>query len=998
MGTGAGAPLRGRSRWLPVSVLWTALLLPYQGSAQQAAPLYDVVALRVEFQPDTTRFTTGTGTFADPLFLADLEPSVDPLPHDAAYFRAHLSFLEHYVAKVSDGRTQVRTHLLPDVVRLGREMGHYSPTGPEANSDDERRKLVRLLEEAWSAASAAAAFDVAGLDPGRTAFIIFHAGVGRDVELLGTILDKTPLDLPSVFFSAGELRRLGAADIRFKGIPVGTTSLIPRTESRQGVNPLSDEPVLLELSINGLLAASFLNYLGAPDLFNTETGESAIGPFGLMDPQGIFAYSGLFPPEPSAWTRAYLGWLDTEVVRGAEPRTLELVAAGLQGSSAARVEISQAEYFLVENRNRDPEGDGLVLQIWQHGGTIEQRFEGVTDDFGPFNVDAFAGGVVTAVDNYDFALPGRDADDRQFMGGALVWHIDERRMADGTFNSDPGYRAVDLEEADSAQELGTEDYFGSPFDFFFEGNDTQVQLPSGTLIRLYENRFAADTTPNSRTNADGGSFIVLEQFSGPAPVMTVAYRREVVDGLAAEAVYDLAQATTGAGSAVLAGPHGMYAYAAASQRVFARSGDGRISHAPAAGKPVVTETGIAVIQRRGTGHVLSSYGIERGMLALGSALELPVAELEFRGPLVRIGRSYHALFAGGSTSVVVSVDETAAVTPVTDIGEVLGLAGDAEAIVVGRRGSRSLSGDAAWHYELDGQAKPGQAVFGRDRRGLWGVLPVPDRRTIMVLKPDGTVTERDVGVYADDSRPLSGFPVLADISGDGLLEIIVMVGEELMALHDSGALVEGYPVHVGAQSLAQPLVFELAESGRPGILVAGHNGEVYAFEGDRLLDGFPLQAGASIEASPYLAEGSLAVLSTSGQLRQYRADDVGAALWGELYGSGTNGSVAAAADVPFPFTAPVLIVDAETYNWPNPIREGQSFVRCMTSEDAEVRISIVDAAGTLVDELDLSLRAGRPGEVLWQTRAASGLYYARVRARAASGRTESKLIRMAVIR
>lgn len=90
-----------------------------------AAPEYDVVALRVEFQPDTTRFSTGDGTFAGDLYEG-LAPLIDPLPHDAAYFEAHLAFLEDYVARVSDGQTVVRTHLIPDVVRLPRPIDRKS--------------------------------------------------------------------------------------------------------------------------------------------------------------------------------------------------------------------------------------------------------------------------------------------------------------------------------------------------------------------------------------------------------------------------------------------------------------------------------------------------------------------------------------------------------------------------------------------------------------------------------------------------------------------------------------------------------------------------------------------------------------------------------------------------------------------------------------------------------------------------------------------------------
>jgi len=110
---------------------------------------------------------------------------------------------------------------------------------------------------------------------------------------------------------------------------VRQTVILPRTESRPGFNFVEEAPLLLELSINGLLAASFFNFLGVPDLFNTETGESAIGPFGLMDPLGIFAYSGLFAPEPSPWTKYYLGWLEPQDLVGDGPQTVTLPAASL---------------------------------------------------------------------------------------------------------------------------------------------------------------------------------------------------------------------------------------------------------------------------------------------------------------------------------------------------------------------------------------------------------------------------------------------------------------------------------------------------------------------------------------------------------------------------------------------------------------------------------------------------------------------------------------------
>ncbi|MEM1272123.1 MAG: hypothetical protein AAGI08_18910, partial [Bacteroidota bacterium] len=287
--------------------LLAALSLPAwaQQITRPAPAVVDVVALRVEFQADTTRFTTGTGRFDEEIY-GGLEATIDPLPHDAGYFEAHLRYLEGYVDRVSGGQTVVRTHLVPEIIEVSEVMGAYAPTGPNSESDEETAKLARLVEEAWALADQQSSFETAGFDPATTFFVLFHAGAGRDVELIGTTLDKTPEDIPSLYFDQRALTRLiPSSTVQFKGLPVTNTAVLPETESRLGFDFISDQAFLLELSTNGLLAASFFNYLGVPDLFDTSEGQSAIGPYGLMDPLGIFAYNGLFAPEPSAWTKLF---------------------------------------------------------------------------------------------------------------------------------------------------------------------------------------------------------------------------------------------------------------------------------------------------------------------------------------------------------------------------------------------------------------------------------------------------------------------------------------------------------------------------------------------------------------------------------------------------------------------------------------------------------------------------------------------------------------------
>ncbi len=545
--------------------------------SRPAAPHYDVVALRVEFAPDTTRFTTGDGLFSGDLY-GGLSPKVDPLPHDAGYFGAHLAFLERYVARVSEGRTRLTTHLLPEVVRLPRPMSAYSPTGRNADADAELQKLAALVRDAWALADARSALDVSGFDPERTAFVIFHAGVGRDIELTGTTLDRTPEDLPSLYFSREALARLGAAGARFKGLPVREGIVLPRTETRRGVNFITEEPFLAEFSINGLLAASFFNYLGVPDLYDTRTGESAVGPFSPMDPLGIFAYNGLFPPEPDAWTRAFLGWTRPTVLREG-PATLGAVAG--PGAEAARIDIAPGEYFLVENRYRDPEGDGLRLQVYRDGRITEFRSRNTDSTFTRDDISGFPGGVVVEADNYDWALPGgADAQRRDLNGGILIWHVDERRLEAGLpenrVNADPQRRALDLEEADGAQDIGFPSggqfgpsfHLGTPFDYFYEGNPASVETLGGRVVQLYRNRFGPDTTPSSRANSGGPSFIALDGFSPPGPTMHFTYARAAEPGAAPDleadlpARFDARSAAVDAASAALPGATLIYGPAA----------------------------------------------------------------------------------------------------------------------------------------------------------------------------------------------------------------------------------------------------------------------------------------------------------------------------------------------------------------------------------------------------------------------------------------------------
>ncbi len=1027
-------------------LLFLGVWVPWRVGAQDvplqrpAAPSYDLVALRVEFQPDTTRFTTGDGTFDGVLFGDSLQPSIDPLPHDAGYFEAHLAFLEDYVASVSDGQTQVTTHLVPEIVRVSQEMGAYSPTGFDSDGDEERAKLVALVQEAWATASQVSDFDLSGFDPARTAFMIFHAGVGRDVELLGTTLDKTPLDLPSISFSERELRRLGGDGITFNGFPVAQTMFMPRTESRPGFNFIDDTAFLLELSINGLLAASFFNYLGVPDLFSTETGDAVIGPFGLMDPLGIFAYNGLFAPEPTAWTKYYLGWVTPQDLTGDGPETVTLQAAGLAGGNAvARASISAAEYFLIENRNRDPEGDGLILRVWQQGEIVEQRVPIIDDTFGRFGVDGFIGGVVVGVDNYDFALPGIDADDIQYEGGILIWHVDERVLAEkletGGVNNDPERRAVDLEEADSAQDLDASGSLGAPFDFFYSGNEVGVELTPGVVIQFYENRFGPETIPDSDTNEGGPSFIVLEDFSAPGTEMTFTYRREAAKGVTPLPAFEALEldGPFQVGGSVYFGPanvssSSILAFDAGTEGANARSlviveaetGRADLRFRDGLTRPFVTGSGVSYFYRN-----VQDQGVTRFPLTTGTpmpdaqVIEVPgaLSGMQPSSPVVVVAEGgqdvEYAIWEDDTEAALTRLSVASSLRPdviSTELNRSVSLAASrsGQVIVAAPLGAQFLDGSQTWSYTNEGDVLLGQAMFGTDQSGTVGVVPVISSGELLMLRADQSVVRVDVGrsvAFANEAAgPLAAFPVLVDLDDDGRLDVVTTYGQYLVAFSQNGALVKDFPLPLPAASVAQPLVAELSDSGNWSILVTATNGEIYAYDMGRegtLVDGFPLAVGARAQSTPLLQDRNLYAIAAEGTVKAWELEALGAIWWGQLYGNAQNHSFVLLDDDPNPQPTPQpagLIVEAETYNWPNPIRGGQTVLRCMTTEDASVRITIINAAGSLIDEVELELKGGAPTEHQWQSDAASGLYYARVTATSTTGQTATKLIKMAIIR
>lgn len=473
-----------------------------------------ICALRVSFVPDANPATTGNGRFLSINTSQCNDFIVDPPPHNRAYFHDHLRALNNYYTKVSQGKVTIDTlhsviYPLVDsaAYQLPHTMDYYHPF-LQADSVDLR--LTELFVDAVRTADPEVDFSAFDL------VIVFHAGLGQDFNIF---LDPTPFDIPSGYINPLDLKNLMAPDDpAFNGIPVddGTAYIdrgliLPETQNHllydnwQDVFGNVEQPCELQIGLNGTLALVFGFYLGLPALYDTETGSTGIGKFGLMD-QGSINLNGLVPAVPSAWERAFLGWeIPAEPVSSALIQLTE-VESGSEPKSY-RVNLNATEYFLIENRNAHVR-PGVSLDSIRYRLYAENGFKNYPSLF-PLIRDTLKAsfspktGVLLDIPKYDYGLPG---------SGLLIWHIDEAviqaNLAQNRINADKERRGVDLEEGDGAQDLGydantlyTDVNIGWYFDPWFAGNEGFFHLnpdyPVDTQRRV---GFTPFTNPATHTN------------------------------------------------------------------------------------------------------------------------------------------------------------------------------------------------------------------------------------------------------------------------------------------------------------------------------------------------------------------------------------------------------------------------------------------------------------------------------------------------------------------
>jgi len=458
-----------------------------------------VLLVRIGFETDRSGDLTSVTTDGDFQLAFDPDMRIEPAPHDLEFYKSHILGLNEYYYNQSGGRLFVQGKVLPESPNDCYKLSDLADFGPGESGDWTLEKLenlvVRMITVADSATTAAGSISLSDFDdddPGS--YVVFiHAGADWQSD----VNRDSPNDIPSFFVQLGEGVPLNSLDGDTGAFGLmSECSIIPETTSQDGYLG----------SIAGVLYHEFGHALGLPDVYDTETGLSAVGVWDLMDTgpnvAGIvglpnvpdpdpnnpddydaFVVSGLLPPSLSAWCKWYLGWLDVDSVSGVE-ENFNLPAVQIPreeysfyaGSSAGGTPydfavtdpqlliggVSPRDFFLVENRwvpygpADFPDATGV--------GLLQDDITGV--------ILYLAGDNDRNTGMYDYFLPG---------GGLLVWHVDAAAIAagweDNTINSSA--TGLRLLEADGITDVGFYDpfaqgIFGSENDPFHSGITTFI--------------------------------------------------------------------------------------------------------------------------------------------------------------------------------------------------------------------------------------------------------------------------------------------------------------------------------------------------------------------------------------------------------------------------------------------------------------------------------------------------------------------------------------------
>ncbi len=755
--------------------------------------------------------------------------------------------------------------------------------------------------------------------------------------------------------------------------------------------------------------------LGCLILFNTETGLSAIGRFGLMDGQSIFAYNGTYPPEPSAWEKIYLGWAEPVSIAPGD-YDISLVtklAASLSDTVILKVPLNSSEYYLIENRNRDANKDGSTVH-YKIGDVVSTKtFFSDTTGYRSFDTDELAG-VIVDVDEFDWAIPG---------SGILIWHIDENvineKLASNTINNDKSRRGVNLKEADGIPDIGETFYTVFGEEVIGEGTQEDMWYFSNPAV-LYENRFAKDTRPNTLTNTGANSLITISEFSEIDNRMSfkITYGDSIIKPLFTTTletnsrIIDLNYLGNGLSSLVI---YSQFVLRTDSSLIVFDV-DGNLKnvynlitdHKPA--MALINNVDYLIQPADSLLYVIMQNGTSTNLIEAGEIITTsPVIIQKNDGTnLIIVGTLNGKVltYSPGSPIEQPVLLETFSADPVLPVKKIAGddwffsFISDQPEVSIFPSPIAAVFDNAGNSYSFVEEIPIDLAVT-KDKNGNYISIVLTNQNKFYII----SASELLSSFIVETSYQINSFS-LTDLRKDGNIYIVFNNGNKLEARNFEGALADNYPVMdpEGNNFVMTPLAMDFEGDDRSELITFTEDGRIFAFDGPkgRLVDGFPISSGANPTAVPVLfsdnGQPSLAVIDENNLFSAWNIGSVdGEYYWSEKNGNNLNSAFIDGAESVSAITE--FFPKNRAYNYPNPVYDGQTFIRYFVSEESKINIKIFDLAGGFVAELNDFASGGMDSETVWNVgNIQSGVYLARIEAVSNSGKSESQVIKIAIVK
>jgi len=263
-----------------------------------------------------------------------------------------------------------------------------------------------------------------------------------------------------------------------------------------------------------------------------------------------------------------------------------------------------------------------------------------------------------------------------------------------------------------------------------------------------------------------------------------------------------------------------------------------------------------------------------------------------------------------------------------------------------------------------------------------------------------------------------------DVDNDGGYEFLGYSGDELIAYEYNGTIAAGYPIPIpSGNNSSTKTKFPLAtlqvadlrgsdnweflfEEGIKSDSSESRYSQIYSMDdAGRTISGFPMNAlgeAGSVRLAQLDDEPDLEmVIATDGAIYAYDPNfkgELSDIWWGQPLRDNLHSNAVWEAAEPFePSASAGLLIDSECYNWPNPA-SGSTTIRYALNFAAEVTVDIYDITGERILTLHDSGLPGLPNEIQWDlSNIPRGGYIAMLKA-SSNGQSDSKKIKIAVLR